>query len=508
MKQAKKKKAGKARKPGKHVPGKVHLIILACIIILFFALVAFFAGHHNGNSEEIAKPAVKSVRSPAVAGEFYPASGKELGSMVDTFIGEAKPPQVSNLRALIEPHAGYVYSGPTAAYGYKLLKNASFKTVIIIGPSHYAAFYGASIDNVTHYRTPLGEVELSPKAAELAKEKYFTYVPLAHDREHSVEVELPFLQRTLKDFKIIPIVVGNIDPAKLADILIKYIDDDTLIVASSDLSHYYPYDKANQLDSICTESVPALNFTEAKDCQACGIIPILTLMHIAQEKGWEGKLLDHRNSGDTAGDKSSVVGYMSVAFYGGDPAPVVNKDEQKQLLALARQTLDSYLSNGKLPDVDEKTLPAPLLLKKGCFVTLEENDQLRGCIGHIIPQEALYKCVMDNAVNAAVNDMRFNKVDYGELDDISIEISVLTVPEKLEFNSGDELKSLLTPDVDGVILKQGMHQSTYLPQVWESLPDKETFLSSLCLKGGMAAGCWKDTKTEAYTYHAQVFGED
>ena len=190
-----------------------------------------------------------------------------------------------------------------------------------------------------------------------------------------------------------------------------------------------------------------------------------------------------------------------------DEKRALSKEERKFLLKLARDTLDSYLKTGKKPSIDISKLTPSLKEVQGCFVTLSKNHELRGCIGHIIPHEELYKSIMDNAINAAVNDPRFNPVRHEEIKDIKIEISVLTAPKKLKFSSGNDLKDKLRPNIDGVILKRGWNQSTYLPRVWEHFQEKEEFLSSLCIKGGMEPDCWQDNKTEVQTYQAFVFEE-
>ncbi|MFH1126050.1 MAG: AmmeMemoRadiSam system protein B [Candidatus Altiarchaeota archaeon] len=448
-----------------------------------------------------------SIREPAVSGQFYPDKAVELEFMIKEYLAEAVPGKSQlRVRGLVSPHAGYVYSGPIAAYGYRQLANQSYSTIIILGPSHHVLLSGAAFDNVTHFKTPLGLIPISLKAEELAKEKIFTVNHEAHSQEHSIEVQLPFLQEVLKgNFTIIPIVTGDVDPQELASVLLKYIDDDTLVIASSDLSHYYPYDTAVALDSNCVKSIPNLDFSGMSKCEACGEIPILTLMWIAKKSGWGGVELNYRNSGDTAGTKDRVVGYMSAAFY--ENTTGVTTENQEFLLKLARETLEKYLTDASTPEVDVKQLSEDLSAERGCFVTLKKYGQLRGCIGHIIPQEPLYKCVIDNAVNAAVDDPRFRPTTYGELKEISIEISVLTVPKKLEYSSSDDLLNKLVPLRDGVVLKSGWHQATYLPQVWEQLPDKVDFLSSLCEKAGASSDCWRDTSTEISIYNAQVFGE-
>lgn len=479
------------------------------IVFVFFLIIFLFVLiQKTSYQEEIEE---KIVREPLVAGTWYPGNKLTLTKTVDDYLANAREVEIDgSIKALIVPHAGYIYSGQVAAQGFNRLEK-DYKRVILIGTNHVSGVnvQGISVPKFTHYKTPLGEVKVSSIAKELLKNSLFVNVPEAHTA-HILEIELPFLQRKLTDFEIIPLVTGGLSLDQIqqaADILSEYVDDDTLIVISSDLSHYHTYDEAVSLDTTCINSIEALDFWEATNCEACSLYAILILMDIAKQKNWQAKIIDYKNSGDTAGDKSRVVGYSAIVFYGEEKEPLT-KHEQEILLTLARDTLEKYLTEGKKPKVDETQLTPALKKVQGCFTTLNKYHQLRGCIGHILPQEELYKCVMDNAVNAAVNDRRFHPVTYDELEDIVIEISVLSVPERLGFSSGEDLKNKLRPMVDGVVLKQGWRQSTYLPQVWEQLPEKEQFLSSLCRKGGMALDCWQDTSTEVSTYQAFVFEEE
>jgi AmmeMemoRadiSam system protein A len=326
--------------------------------------------------------------------------------------------------------------------------------------------------------------------------------------EHSVEVQVPFLQKTLTNFTILPVVFGNVDPEQAARVLAGVIDAKTIVVASSDLSHYHPYDEAKQLDHRCVQAVCDLNIDEMKNQEACGKLPILTLMHLARAKGWKAQLLDYRNSGDTAGDKSAVVGYAAIAFY--EPAPQnFEAKERKFLLDLARQTLTRVATNPAAPGpgVNARDLSTKLSENKGCFVTLTKNGELRGCIGYILPQEALYQAVVDNARNAAARDPRFQPVRPDEVNKIKIEISVLTEPQPLSFNSPQDLLNKLEPGEDGVVLRIGPYGATSLPQVWEQLPDKVEFLNHLAQKAGCAPNDWRGSNVSVSIYHAEAFKE-
>jgi AmmeMemoRadiSam system protein B len=246
-------------------------------------------------------------REAVVAGMFYPEDKKKLKSQIEDFIKNAKAVEINGkLKGLIVPHAGYIYSGIVAAAGYRLLKDQ--KRIILVGPSHRVMFEGFASSDYNYWETPLGDVKT-------IKNHGIVTINEAHDYEHSLEVQLPFLQVMLKDFKILPISVGKADYKKLADKLSEIIEDGIVIV-SSDLSHYYPYKTAMKVDSEANKAIPALDVEEAKDIEACGKIGILALMEMAKKHKWKGKLVDYRNSGDTAGSREQVVGYGCYAFYG------------------------------------------------------------------------------------------------------------------------------------------------------------------------------------------------
>jgi AmmeMemoRadiSam system protein B len=256
------------------------------------------------------------IRFPAVADAFYPAEEKELKRMISDFLGQAKPPSIKNLKALIVPHAGYVYSGPVAAHGFKLLEKQEFKKVIAVGPSHYAAFVGAAEDDSDGWQTPLGIVR-TDRVSRLVKAGTINCFPQAHAPEHCLEVQLPFLQTVLKgDFVFYPLITGEISPSLLAEALEPALSDETLLLISSDLSHYFPYEEAVKRDSTTNKIILSLDVKNAQLIDACGKTGIITAMHIAKSKKWKARLLDYRNSGDTAGPKSNVVGYSAIAFYG------------------------------------------------------------------------------------------------------------------------------------------------------------------------------------------------
>ncbi len=503
--------------------------ITLVIGLLEIASAVAARGADDADTPPPAKEEAKRTREPAVAGLFYPKQPEALGRAIDGYLAEAKEHGCRAVRALVAPHAGYQYSGLTAAHAYKQIVGRGFKTVVILAPSHYALVQGACVSGADEFRTPLGRVPIAPLARELVKHRPFVAEapsrvqrpawrgqssrPMlapgedtAHTWEHSDEVQVPFLQRVLKEFAVVPIILGDVDTEEVARVLADKIDDQTLLVASSDLSHYHPYDRAKELDGKCVETICRLDIAGAAEQEACGKAPIMVLMHLARQKGWTARMLDYRNSGDTAGDKSGVVGYAAIVFES-QTAARFSKTERKALLELARRSVVEVVNNGRLPDVKADEMPARCAEEKGCFVTLTKNGELRGCIGNILPSGPLWKAIMENARSAAARDFRFNPVQKDELAKIEIEVSVLTVPQPLAFESPEDLVKKLRPHKDGVVLEMGMRRATYLPQVWEQLPEPTKFLSSLAQKAGGAPDDWRRPGAKVMTYEVEAFKE-
>src|ERR1017187_814559 len=481
------------------------------------------------NRPALAPPAQR-VRAPAVAGLFYPGDAAALSKTIDGLLAKAPDHSIPRLKALACPHAGYEFSGQTAAIAYKLLAGRDVQTVVVMGPSHYAWFSNACIPNADAYKTPLGLVPISEKTKGLVAVAPFVLEPQClvqrpqwwrqapkpapeegpdtpETWEHSVEVQVPFLQKVLKNFKLLPVVISEADPAQVAKALAERIDDKTIVIASSDLSHYHSYQAAKGLDDRCVKAICDLDIDAMTTQEACGKTPILALLRLARQKGWKAQVLDYRNSGDVTGEKDRVVGYTSVAFYA-PAAENLSAAERKYLLELARKTLTSVTTGGSLPEVAAKDVPPKLAEKKACFVTLTKSGALRGCIGHLMAMEPLHQAVAENARNAALRDPRFPPVGPDELDQIKIEISVLTDPQPLPFSSPDDLLSKLHPNVDGVLLHIGPRTATFLPQVWAQLPDKAEFLNHLSQKAGCEASAWRGQEGSVSIYHVECFEED
>lgn len=470
------------------------------------------------------------VRESAVAGLFYPANPSVLARTIDRLLDAGSTPAPPGaLKALICPHAGYAYSGPVAAAGFRLLRGSDFDTAIILAPSHYAWVEAGSVTDADVFRTPLGDATISPMARQLAQIRPFALEPdcrvqrpgwaaqssrgvpsreTANSWEHADEVEVPFLQRTLPEAQLVPVVCGEIDAAAAARALDRVIDDRTVLIVSSDLSHYHADEQARELDHRCIEAILRIDPAAMARQEACGRTPILTLLHLAGSRSWKAQLLDYRHSGDTSGDKSRVVGYAAIAFYAPEGQEgTLSAAERRWLLDLARKSVDLAVAGKPPPEVAPADVGPALTRSQACFVTLTKRGALRGCIGNLMPQHALYRGVIQNAVSAALRDPRFPPVRPDEVAQLEIEISVLTVPEPLAFASPEDLLDQLQPQRDGVILQIGSRAATYLPQVWSQLPDKVRFLESLAEKAGCDPNDWRGRDVRVSTYRVEVFGE-
>lgn len=480
--------------------------------------------------EQAASPRTfQKVRPAVVAGLFYPAGADELRQTIDRFLAAAKPAGIQNLRGLVCPHAGYEYSGPTAAWAYKQLVGRQINLAIILAPTHYADFRGAALTDCDGLATPLGNLPVAPLVRQLAGTGPFAVNPRAlverpnwarqaatepetpQTWEHAMEVQLPFLQRVLPGVDVVPVVLSQVDPAEVAKALAKRVDERTLLVASSDLSHYYPEEQARKLDNACVRAICDLDVDRMQGQEACGKLPILVLMQLARQKHWKTQLLHQSTSGDTSGDRSRVVGYAAIAFYDPQAVPPGEKsqytpDQRKYLLGLARESARRAVLGEKPPEPNGAVDPA-LRQERACFVTLTKGGELRGCIGCIFPQEPLYRAVIRLARSAAVEDFRFSPVAGDELKQVAIEISVLTVPQPLRYQGPEDLAAKLRPGVDGVVLRFSRGEATFLPQVWEQLPDRAEFLGHLSSKAGQPADAWRDSLAEVLTYQVEAFHE-
>jgi AmmeMemoRadiSam system protein B/AmmeMemoRadiSam system protein A len=486
------------------------------------------------------------VRAAAVAGSFYPADPKELAAMIDDLLAHASCPAVNEpILAAVAPHAGYQFSGPVAACTYAALKGRKISRVVLIAPSHYEGFQFSAVYDGDAYATPLGNVpvdkafahqlvklsgtmRLSSQGHDLAK------AGLGHDAtkaggEHSVEVQLPWLQRVLGNFELVPIIMGdqNYENSRALGVaLAKLIRNEskdgkdnksgeTLVLASSDLSHFHPYNDAETIDHKTLNALASWDYYsmsrnfQTRTWEACGGAPIVAAMIYAERMGANlTQVLKYENSGDTTGDHSRVVGYSADVFV---KAPVekstatpfsLTESEKSELLALARASVETMIQT-KSPLDPPQSASQALNQGRGAFVTLREAGVLRGCIGYTSAIKPLTMAVRDTATLAAVQDPRFPPVTVAELPRLEYEISVLSPLRRV--TNINQIKI----GEHGLIMKNGDSEGLLLPQVpVEQKWDKKTFLEQTCVKAGLEKDCWKDEETDIFSFTALVFAED
>jgi MEMO1 family protein len=468
-------------------------------------------------------PSQQKNRISFFAGKFYPGTTQALNSQLKQLFDRAKKPErsASPPRSIISPHAGYVFSGEVAASAFNQIPEGhSYNKIFIIGSSHRFHFNGAAVFSSGNYETPLGEVVVDTDLAEdlTHTEDLFMLYSEAHEYEHSLEVQLPFLQYKLPhDFSIVPIVMGTHDPAeckRIAQALEPYFTPDNLFVISTDFSHYPGYEDAVQNDrrtanAICSNDPEQLLRVIRQNSQKkinhlatslCGWTSVLTLLYLTQNKNLEFKKIKYQNSGDQApyGDKERVVGYWALAVFDKEMPLQLTEKEQKELLKKARNAISQFVCTGKREKPEPPRSPGILQQHLGVFVSIYINNELRGCIGNFAKNNPLNDLAQQMAVSAAC-DYRFDGIKQEELDHMSIEISVLSPLKRVR--SIDEIK----PGIHGIYIKKNHHSGTFLPQVAQKTGWNTEELLSRCArdKAGLGPEGWKDA--EIYTYEAFVF---
>ncbi len=486
------------------------------VVLAAAALAGLFAGNRS------------EVRVPVVAGTFYPADPAQLAKTVDALLGQPAPQvNAQSVVAIVAPHAGYEFSGSVAANSYAALKGRKVRRVVVIAPSHYESFEFSSVYDGEAYATPLAKIPVDREfARRLAEQNSLIrlasngHVASGDRGEHALEVQLPFLQRTLGSFQLVPVVMGTQDyqaSRALGTALARLISGpDTLIVASSDLSHFHPYDRAVQLDRATLSAIQQFDYLtlshnlESRTWEACGGGPIVAAMIAAERLGaTQAKVLKYANSGEITGDRGRVVGYGAVALLRspqkaqkpGAQRIAFSRDEQQQLLKLARNSVETAVRQGKLLDPPAMS-DASLATPRGAFVTLTKKSQLRGCIGYTVPVKPLYLTVRDVAAFAALRDSRFPPVTEKELTDLEYEVSVLT-----PFRRMQDVSELHIGE-HGLLVRRGDQLGVLLPQVaTEQRWDKRMFLQQACLKAGLPENSWRDEETDVFLFSATVFGD-
>jgi hypothetical protein len=469
------------------------------------------------------------IHDPILAGTWYPGAPEELRAQVAKYLDHVPTHDPGGrIMALISPHAGIIYSGQVAAHSYKLLLGQKFDTVIVIGPSHQLAFTGVATYDCAGFRTPMGVVPLDTQLIGILtkSDSHIRNFPEVFQKEHSVEMQLPFLQATLPDFKLVPLVMGSYDLSacrRLSETIVDAMKGKSvLIVASSDLSHYHTYDTAREMDGRLLEKVRAMDvdgLSECLDtgkCEACGRAPIITAMLAVKKLGADRcDVIQYANSGDVTGEKNTyngVVGYAAAVFSKApsdkdeadprDKKPGIDlgltAEERAELHSIARKVIEARCRGKEAPKFT--TASSKLKEPSGAFVTIYENGELRGCIGQIVAKKPLMEAVAQMAEAAALEDPRFQPVRADELKDLKIEISVLTPFKKIDFPEEIEVGK------HGIIIKQGSSIGLLLPQVATEYGwNRTAFLENTCIKAGLPKDAWKDKETEIFVFSADVF---
>jgi MEMO1 family protein len=456
---------------------KIYLII---IFLLIFLSIIYIMNIKD----------TKNMFNAQVEGLFYPSNKLILNNQLNSFFKETEINyNGEKIKAIIAPHAGYIYSGKTAMSAYKslyfslLLEDIEEYKVIVLAPAHRTYFEDISILSNDFYKTPLTDIKIyySKNLKKYENENAFL-------EEHSIEVQLPFIEyifkKADKKYSVLPILIGDTTPEKVYKLIKPEITENTIIIVSSDLSHFLEDDSARKRDEVSIKNI----LENKTDIDACGKIGIETLNLISKDENLSKKLLKYTNSSEQTKDKKSVVGYASFSFY---------KEDKNILLKLAKKSIFNELNGLKDNFNDLKEiLPKEHLEKQGVFVTLTINNNLRGCIGDIYSRESVFENVINSSKAAAFKDPRFNPLLKNEYEKIHIEISILSKPKE----------SLLEniKEGEGVILSKGFNKAVYLPQVWTQLPNKEEFLGSLCEKAGLDFNCYKDSKTSFETFTVEI----
>ncbi len=504
-----------------------------CLALIYISATDTSFYHQNSQMiikiRDMEEDSLKN-RKPAVAGAFYPSDQSVLiATLKELFSSAVAGKNSEKIVAVISPHAGYIYSGTVSASAYNQLQtDKPYENIFIIGTSHYATFEGASIYGTGHFETPLGQANVNISLCKKLVEDFpdiFKNNPEIHIKEHSLEVQIPFLQYLYKEkLQIIPIIIGaqkRNTILKISQALKPYFGVNNLFVISTDFSHYPNYEDAKIVDQSTIDAIvsnsPNLFFDILQDptdhvvpnlaTRICGWSSMLMLLNITEGQNIKILPIQYMNSGDVPNsNKNRVVGYHAIIVTSSIKekklaAFELSNEEKQELLALARSTITTYLKIGEIPSCDTTEYSPRLMSRTGAFVTIHKNNELRGCIGNFDSGMPLYRTIQEEAVSAATQDYRFRIVTPEEIDEIDIEISVLTPMQKIL-----SIQDII-PGRHGIYMKKGNKSGTFLPQVAVQTGWDTAELLAHCArdKAGIGWDGWKDA--EIFIYEAMIFSE-
>lgn len=451
----------------------------------------------------------ETIRPPEVAGRFYPGGHNTCAEMVERCLAAARPSAGINAKVLVAPHAGWAFSGEIAGTAYAPLRAraAVIRRVVLLGPAHRVGFKGIAVTSADAWATPLGTVPVDWEALR----RVLTLPGVAiHDdafaEEHSLEVHVPFLQRLFESFEIIPLLVGDA-PADLVSRAIEAVwgGPETLIVVSSDLSHFHDYDTARRLDADTAGWVELLRPDKIDGQGACGHRALAGVLDQARRRDLRVTALDVRNSGDTHGSRDRVVGYGAFAMEYAQGARLDDTD-RRRLVETARYGVTFGLEHGRTPNIGlGANLSPALTAKRASFVTLTLDGKLRGCIGSVIAHRPLLADVVDNAWKAAFSDHRFGPLTAEEAERMEVSVALLSTPRPVRFTDEGDLVRAVRPDQDGLIMQDEGRRGLFLPSVWSGIHEPARFVRHLKGKAGLPADHWSDT-LRVFRFTTESFG--
>ncbi len=505
-----------------------YLMILTIVFVIIVFNFLYFNHYISVNEKSITDydltdEDINPIRENAVAGLFYPANVYQLEKDIDNYLQHVTSTLSNRPKIMIVPHAGYKYSAQVAAHAYKRLipyKN-QIKNVFLLGPSHYEFVDGVALSPAKQFNTPLGNVNTNTKITSdlLNNKNLFKLSAKAHKNEHALEVQIPFLQKTLENFTIIPMLYGKSNPKFIAEALAPYLKkNNSILIISADLSHYLDYETARNIDEDTAKKIN--NSVDVNHHQSCGATAVNTAIALAKDFGLIPHLLNMANSGDVTGDKSKVVGYGSWIY--DEPNEKLElkgidleqyhlqnfaRHNKRDLVKIVKKSLNLAVKQQETYYPSRDEFENVLFDKGASFVTLYKNNKLRGCIGSLYPSKAIAVDLADNTYAAALKDTRFKPLTMNELEDISFTISLLTNFEPIEFKSYDELLSLIKPNIDGIFIKDGQREGLFLPSVWKDIPNKDEFITNLKIKAGLSPSYWSE-KIQVFRFRTVEINND
>lgn len=450
-----------------------------------------------------------SVRPPEVAGRFYPDGHNACADLLERCLAGARPTGGVDAKVLVAPHAGWVFSGPIAGTAYASLRGraAGITRVVLLGPAHRAAFRGIASTSADAWATPLGTLAVDWAGLREALSVAGVAVDDAvFAAEHSLEVHAPFIQRMFPRAAIVPLLVGAAPMALVSEVVGRlWGGPETLILVSSDLSHFHDHDTARRLDAETAGWIETLRPDRLDSQGACGHRALAGVLDQARQRDLRATTFDLRTSADTRGNPERVVGYGAFALEYAHAARLPGAD-RRQLIEAARFGVKFGIENGRAPKVQLGAGLSPTLTtRRACFVTLTLDGRLRGCIGSMAPHRPLLADVVDNAWKAAFGDPRFPALTAAEIDRLAVSVSILSTPRPMSFAGEADLVRQVRPDIDGLILQDGERRGIFLPSVWSGLPKAETFVTQLKRKAGLPVDHWSET-LRVHRYTTECFG--